>query len=315
MDNLPKEVTLDILSRLPVESVLDCILVCKAWRDILQFRADNFFAGLHLQSQHSLQLMQQQEQHEQFLDHDSIHDCPNSEPMSFFGLDRHAFYYAEYHAASEIIDDKQPNYQAKRMNLKFPDAVHGFVGSCNGLICLSVKSKYKTIYGDSNGIDRGFRYSDEPSYVCNPITREYVNLPRVSIDEKKSRHGVYIVCGFGYYRPTNEYKVVRISYFGNTNNPPYKGKVEVYTLGSDSGWRIAGETNCLLLSNFYSPSICVDGALHWFQKGFSKIVAFDLGEEEFYSLPSPGIIGKGKLCAIRGFLCVVADCLDTTCGF
>ncbi|KAI3876293.1 hypothetical protein MKX03_001540 [Papaver bracteatum] len=155
IDNLPKEVKLDILSRLPVESVLDCKLVCKAWRDILQFRADNIFADLHLQRQHGLQLMQQ---HEQFLDHDSIHDCPNSEPMSFFGLDRHAFYYAEYHAGDEIIDDKQPNYQAKRMNLKFPDAVHGFVGSCNGLICLSVKPKYKTV-------GMGFRYSDEPSYV------------------------------------------------------------------------------------------------------------------------------------------------------
>ncbi|KAI3953101.1 hypothetical protein MKW98_020296 [Papaver atlanticum] len=162
MDYLPKEVKLDILSRLPVASVLDCKLVCKAWRDILQFRADNFFADLHLQNQHGLQLMQQQEQHEQFLDH----DCPNSEPMSFFGLDRHAFYYAEYHAGGEVIDDTQPNYQAKRMNLKFPDAVHGFVGSCNGLICLSVKSKYKTIFGDSNGVGMGFRYNDEPSYVC-----------------------------------------------------------------------------------------------------------------------------------------------------
>ncbi|XP_026444622.1 F-box protein At3g07870-like isoform X1 [Papaver somniferum] len=310
MDNLPKEVTLDILSRLPVESVLDCKLVCKAWRDSLQFRADNFFADLHLQSQHGLQLMQPQEQHKQFLGHESIHDFPNAEPMSFFGVDRHAFYYAEYHTGGEIIDEKQPNYQAKRMNLKFPDAVHGFVGSCNGLICLSVNSKYKNIVYGYDGDQIGYKYSDEPSYVCNPITREYVNLPRVSIDEKKSKHGVYIVRGFGYYRPTNEYKVVRITYFGNTNYPPYKGKVEVYTLGSDSGWRSAGEVNYLLLSSFYSPSVCVDGALHWFQKGLSKIVVFDLGVEEFYLYPSPaGITGKAKLCVIKGFLCVLDICL------
>ncbi|RZC75754.1 hypothetical protein C5167_000102, partial [Papaver somniferum] len=98
----------------------------------LQFRADNFFADLHLQSQHGLRLMQPQEQHKQCLDHESIHDFPNSEPLSFFGFDGHAFYYAEYHASGEITD-KQPNYQTKKMNLKFLDVVQGFVGSCNGL--------------------------------------------------------------------------------------------------------------------------------------------------------------------------------------
>ncbi|KAI3953100.1 hypothetical protein MKW98_020295 [Papaver atlanticum] len=128
MDNLPKEVTLDIFSRLPVESVLDCKLVCKAWRDILQFNADNFFADLHLQSQHGLQLVQPQEQHKQCLGHESIHDFPNSEPLSFFGFDGHSFCYAEYHASGEITD-KQPNYQTKKMNLKFPDVVQGFVCS------------------------------------------------------------------------------------------------------------------------------------------------------------------------------------------
>lgn len=135
-----------------------------------------------------------------------------------------------------------------------------------------------------------------------------MTLPAVLIDEKKSRCGVSVVHGFGYYPPTNEYKVVRISYFGNTSKPPFKGEVEVYTLGSDSGWRSVGETSYFLLFNS-AASVCVDGTLHWFQKWFLSIMSFDLGVEKFYLLPSP--YTEGKLCVIRGFLCVLSESLET----
>ncbi|XP_026436036.1 putative F-box protein At3g17400 [Papaver somniferum] len=44
-NNLPKEITQDILTRLPTESVLDCKLVCKPWRDLIRLPS---FSRLHL---------------------------------------------------------------------------------------------------------------------------------------------------------------------------------------------------------------------------------------------------------------------------
>ncbi|MCL7022559.1 hypothetical protein MKW94_014227, partial [Papaver nudicaule] len=50
MECLPSDVVLEILSRLPVESVLDCKLVCKRLLNLLSDRWDQF-AKMHHQQQ------------------------------------------------------------------------------------------------------------------------------------------------------------------------------------------------------------------------------------------------------------------------
>ncbi|KAI3978378.1 hypothetical protein MKX01_013176 [Papaver californicum] len=188
------------------------------------------------------------------------------------------------------------------INLKFPVDVFGIVGSCNGLICFSVETeKYKGICMPGR-----FHHTDEPFYICNPVTREYANLPELPTDDDKngSSSSAYIVHGFGYHPLTNEYKVIRIFF------TLYR---KVYTLGSGSGsgWKSAGEV-CHYLHCFsgFAKSVCVDGSFYWLREGSRDILAFDLADEKFYWLlppPETTTTGYYKLCVMSGCLCLVHE--------
>ncbi|KAI3896481.1 hypothetical protein MKX03_014628, partial [Papaver bracteatum] len=216
-----------------------------------------------------------------------------------------ALYYSEYHEGR----DKKPTYHTRRINLKLPVSVFGLVGSCNGLICLSSLTNYS---GISIGLYQKRFHPEEPSYICNPITREIVNLPSICINKKESDMGVEIIFGFGYHPLTKEYKIVRISYIGLANGlPPSRGMVEVYTLGGN-GWRNTGETTFFLKSNYSAAtSVCVNGSLHWVQEESREIVAFDLADEKFHLVPSPSFPGETfneisrSLCVRRSCLCLI----------
>ncbi|KAI3960953.1 hypothetical protein MKW98_019154 [Papaver atlanticum] len=290
--SLPQEITLNIFSRLPAESVLDCKQVCRSWKNLLLFDDDNFFAYQHLQRRHG--------------------HGPHTTGFVAFDRDAQDFWYLEYHDEDNGINDKQPNYRSKMINIKFPaDVCGGLVGSDNGLICLSVKTKY-------NGIP-AYKFQlvdspDEPLYICNPITREFVNLPRILIDEKKSEDDVHIVHGFGYHPLINEYKVVRVSYIGSANKlTPRRGLVEIYTLGSGSGWRYAGETDYYLGSDYFANpgGVCVNGRLHWLSDEFQDIVAFDLVDEKFQLLRTPTAQNR---CPRRIFVAGHCLCIEYIIG-
>ncbi|KAI3897830.1 hypothetical protein MKX03_021096 [Papaver bracteatum] len=193
-------------------------------------------------------------------------------------FDRKYLYYAEYYEDYKMNPRKE-HYSTKRISLKFLEGDVRLVGSCNGLICLSVERSYDK--PDSSTYNDGY---EESFYICNLIIGEVVNLPGMCISNRRKT-----VHGFGYHPLTNEYKVLRISYYGygSINEPPYKGQVEVYTLGSGSGWRSKGEIKYHVWPNIHGGSVCVNGALHWLQEGSEEIVAFDLADEKFYLLQAP----------------------------
>ncbi|KAI3851624.1 hypothetical protein MKX03_009004 [Papaver bracteatum] len=208
--------------------------------------------------------------------------------------------YAEYHE-----DDKSSdlNFITKRIkiNLDFLTNVSRIVDSCNGLICFSVKTKYRNS-------------PSEPLYLCNPITREIVNLPGLSIHKKEHKElAVRIAHGFGYHPLTNEYKVVRICYILGPNNKYSKGQVEVYTLGSDSRWRRKGETSHRLCGTYRGTNsgVSFNGAIHWLNLGYMGIVAFDLASEDFDLLPAPmdysKSLDKRSLRVMRGNLSLFSE--------
>ncbi|OUZ99215.1 F-box domain [Macleaya cordata] len=319
MDNLlPPDITIDIFSRLPAESVVPWKRVCTTWRRLLR-RTD--FADTHLRRQ--LQQQQQQlDHHEHDHDDDLYHKGSNngggggggggggSSKVSFLFLakslvdqrNNKLIYYGEYY-------DGEFYYKTlTRRNID--DAVdmshHSIVGSCNGLICFSVSHNSST-----NNTFVG----NDPIYICNPITGEEVNLPTfINNNNNNGRfHWIRMASGFGYLPSMNTYKVVRISYnsdlrFGKV------GQVEVYTLGSGSGsgWRNKGEISYLLLLDA-DPSlgVLVDEALHWLDYKKFKIVAFNLVDEEFFEVPSPPCFQPADrlsffhLQVLGGCLCVV----------
>lgn len=126
-----------------------------------------------------------------------------------------------------------------------------FLGSCNGLICLL------DLYHPS-------------VWICNPVTRESVMLPKIN---------TYSI-GFGYVSETNQYKVVGIAVL--------KTHVEVciYTLGSGNGWRKLANFN--FESNYeWAQGVFADEALYWLDDKLEMIIPFDLAEEQFCEHISP----------------------------
>ncbi|KAI3995953.1 hypothetical protein MKX01_004108 [Papaver californicum] len=73
------------------------------------------------------------------------YDGSDSAMMSFVLFDKQAqaLYYADYH--EDNIMEENPIYDKRRINLKFQGGKFGFVGSCNGLICLSNPTSYTPI--------------------------------------------------------------------------------------------------------------------------------------------------------------------------
>ncbi|XP_026460012.1 uncharacterized protein LOC113360762 [Papaver somniferum] len=173
----------------------------------------------------------------------------------------------EYHEEGESNRDKQlANYYTRKINFKFPLEACEFVGTWNGLICISVKTVHVS-----------YREEPEPKpalYICNPISKEFTSLPGLRINKEKldKNDGVQIVHGFGYDPQTNKYKVVRVE---SITKIPSRGHMSRYThLGVASG---------------RTP----------------KIVVFDLADEKFHLLPAPpGVPYCGKLFVMKGCLCL-----------
>ncbi|XP_026419973.1 F-box protein At3g07870-like [Papaver somniferum] len=169
---------------------------------------------------------------------------------------RHEFSYAEYDENSQ----ETPFSRTARLNIDLPfdKCEYEFVGSCNGLICMD--SWFSEIY--------------EPTYIFNPITREYIILP--------TSEGDYWWTGFGYILSTNEYKVVGVY---NTRGDSNVTSVYVYTLGSSTGWRNVGTVDMDMQICRRSVGAFANGALHW-EDDSGNIFAFHLTDEKFSKRPS-----------------------------
>lgn len=134
-NNLPLEITLEILSRVPTEWILDCKLVSKTWRNHIRHSS---FSKMHLHH----------------LNHDDDYGKLGFFATTCFGWKREFFWYFEY---NENHESETPIERIRRINLNPPFLGQpGFLSSCNGLICLSRL------------------YLVEFTYIFNPITREYI---------------------------------------------------------------------------------------------------------------------------------------------
>ncbi|KAI3952869.1 hypothetical protein MKW98_005096 [Papaver atlanticum] len=296
---LPSDLTLNILSRLPADSVIQCkqVCKCKTCKDLL---CQPSFAQDHIIHQLS-QL--------------NGNNCPcrpwhiaSNIPVGLlfcftFTLERgNQLYYGEY--------NNQTRNKLRKINQP-PIVGKSVIGTCNGLICFSENYRYDVL---------------EPSYICNPITGEYVNIPRVIKRDNIVDYSEFIVCGFGYHPSTNKYKIVKIHYTKTT----HLGQVEVYTVGSGSGWRETGTTSYSLrpsmgafegMPDYRSPfGTLANGALHWLNKE-GKILSFDLAKENVYLLQSPPFVRSTndhvdsfRLKILGGCLCFVheklRECID-----
>ncbi|KAJ9552393.1 hypothetical protein OSB04_016438 [Centaurea solstitialis] len=244
MEALPAELTMDILSRLPVKTIIRCKLVCKKWRN---FVSDSFFVNLHLSRSPLVLMIQEKDKYSYFpgilkwmeIEHKVDHHDLRYDPLMSLDLN---------------------------MISVFQNSLINQMGSVNGFICLWQFSPK-------------LKFSD--TYICNPVTREIMILPR---QQQNYKQGFSTVAyGFGVTSLTVEYKVVRIF----KSSRPSVLEADVYTLGTGQ-WRSLGPVPYRL---YGSRGEFLNDRFHWivYKKKDSpeRICTFDLTSETFQLFPSP----------------------------
>ncbi|KAL2455755.1 F-box protein CPR30 [Forsythia ovata] len=161
------------------------------------------------------------------------------------------------------------------------------VGSCNGVLCF-VDSAHRIV-------------------LWNLATRKYFEIQYLRIEPPKFANLYYLVnYGFGYDCVTDDYKVIRLIITFNSESECYL--VELYSLKSDSWTRFEDLVGHTRRDNH---GILVSGALHWIRDdNESPIVAFDLTNEEFNTVPCPDLSGRHcwkNLGIVHGCLCFFCD--------
>ncbi|KAL7139558.1 hypothetical protein ABFS83_09G060800 [Erythranthe nasuta] len=170
------------------------------------------------------------------------------------------------------------------------------------------------IQGSANGLlfSRGITCQFDALHVCNPITRECIQLPT---PENYVNCPTIVANGFGVSKITGRYKVVRVSL--DYDRDPYtyelvgitKSSCHVYTLGTGK-WRSVASVPPLG-NNQYSIGAFLNGSLHWFVedfKGSYSISRFDLETETFSSFALPPLresdVHSQIVVALGDYLCV-----------
>ncbi|XP_026408016.1 F-box protein At3g07870-like [Papaver somniferum] len=227
-DGLPTETRLEILTRLPTQTVLDCKLVCKSRNWIVRHPSFGREHLKHLDDSDSGKLISLM----------LFHKTP--------GLEE----YAEYDESSS--HGTPPFSKARRFNIISPFENYEVLDSCNGLICFNALRSGYSIASHLPLADRLVYYG--PSFICNPVTREIVVLPEFE--------GEHLLTGFGYCSSTNEYKVVGIRI---SKREAHSGVIQVYTLGSGKGWRNVGKMDYMMTDEVWKSvrhGVLANGAPH-----------------------------------------------------
>lgn len=145
LDKLPSCLIMDILSRLPIKTILNCRRVCKTW---LHFISDSFFTELHLERSPTSLLIK------------TISNNPESRNLQLVQITGKPT-GLRFRAVEEMKFVPGTNLPCNDFLIEH---------SCNGLLCLS-----KTFQFDFH----------EDIYVCNPILGEYISIPLAAGQETR----------------------------------------------------------------------------------------------------------------------------------
>lgn len=279
MESLPREIAGDILSRLPVTSLVNVKFVCRSWRKLLQdssllvfmlfLRTTKKDPCLILHSVHPIKHY--------------VADFPSDDSTS------NQLYVAEFSSDGDRIEVVK--------KIRVPTLPEFYVtASCNGLLCLC-HSLHST-----------------KLFIYNPFTMDVLALP-----DSAQYPNQQVVVGFGFSSMENDYKVVKIVYYSHRGSIRPSGgnlpqsSVEILSLRSLT-WRILGEIPYQIFGKRPSQ-VLVNGRLNWATWPIYRcssarlIVSFDLSEEKFYEVPRPDC---GSLDKFNHNLVVLGGCLSAS---
>ncbi|XP_023915929.2 F-box/kelch-repeat protein At3g06240 [Quercus suber] len=326
-DYFPNVLIVDILSRLPVKSLIRFRCVSKSWFSLISshdFNTEHHNRTLSnttkdspylLFSHYDLKMKKVRfallSSDDPFpLKHFSKHfpDTPNRRILMKQAEKRGFFAYP-----SDFVELPCP-YQSP-MNKLF------IAGSCNGLVCLA---------------------DDAPSgdhvtflILWNPSIRKAISLPPSPVVNVPVFYKAVDHLGFGYDPITDDYKLVRLVYLqGGFSHNEYERDppiVQIYTLRTGAWRTISGRGSRFIIVEQFS-SVFVNGSVHWFAEDDNDsdddddddddddvdvmvrnmIISFDIKDEVFHEMAVPkcleGRLNLNMKVAVLGGLLALVPC-------
>ncbi|KAA8548318.1 hypothetical protein F0562_000002 [Nyssa sinensis] len=293
LPNLPQEIFVDILSRLPVKSLLQFKRVSKSWRSVI---SDPKFAIMH--HKRALQDKDVCSQRQRLiLSSDKLYSVqyklPEDHEDNVTGVARELDCPFKY-GAKEWNEKLEPQKEVfyidgdDREAVEYEDPLTNnqndwidVIGSCNGSVCIAPKVDTLFIYNPTTGDSK--KILDAPEILPAGMN----------------------MYGYGYDSFNDDYKVVKLVFCG--------ALVRVYSLKANS-WKTIGELACH--ETVYENGVHLKGAIHWVvwrrngKDYLSVITSFDLAKETFTDIPIPvpGILDnntKFGVGVMDGCLCVM----------
>ncbi|KAL2468669.1 F-box/kelch-repeat protein [Forsythia ovata] len=259
--HVPEDILFEVVSRLPLKSVGRFTTVSKSWYAFIRSPA---FIASHLNRSIARNV-----------DDDSSH-CLLDVPTN---LDEHKT--CTVHCNNTVSFDEVHEVYEVELPMDFESKTCRPVGSYNGLVCLTGnRYDYGRIIYLWNPLLRKFKCIIGTSCCCNRLYKEFTE---VSV-------------GFWYDGAKNDYKLIRIMYFGKEDFSGYdkeQSHVEVYSLNTGY-WRKIDDAKLPGIITCSYQSAFVDGALIW-RANYSLvgeidedfIVSFDTRSELFRRMEFP----------------------------
>ncbi|XP_023755831.1 F-box protein At1g49990 [Lactuca sativa] len=236
IQNLTESLLLEILARLPLKSLFRFKCVCKHWLDLIsQPSFSRFYCSRMLSA--------------------------SSSSIPFRILYRY-IYVSKF---TDVLDRFRPeNYNSSKFSVLFLSTIEE-----------QQQSDQFKVLGVSNGLVLCCLLGPLVYYVCDPVTRQSVTLPRPK-DRSTNRHPIFF--GEGFVSKVNEdnvlvsFTVVRVELLSSPSN-----YLNLETFSSDTGkwadYKLPCSKPIALLKRGGGP-ITYKGILHWFVD-IHGMVAFD----------------------------------------
>ncbi|KAH6765209.1 hypothetical protein C2S52_014260 [Perilla frutescens var. hirtella] len=280
---LPSEMIMNILSRLPIRSIIRCKFVCKSWLDLL---ATPEFVKSHLsKAAPGLALFLYAE---------------HPKPYKFFEfVDKLNLHRRVLHWNMDTVFN---------FNLPFARPLHS---SANGLLFLCRRGAG---HHDFYKLRQDGAIWPRNLLICNPITRDYIMIPRPQESSPKAQLHMDSF-GFGVSRMSGQYKLVwRFHEWIRGTRPPgnfAESECQVYTVGTGSWRRVGSGGRSLLYIRGNDVGVFLNGNLHWLaleREGSSVwISCFDLETELFSTFSPPPLLHRSDTCS--RILSALGECL------
>ncbi|XP_074374742.1 F-box/kelch-repeat protein At3g06240-like [Apium graveolens] len=252
---LPEELQIDVFFRLAVRSLLICKCVCKLFRTIIQ-NPDFEQARRSLNISIATAEPDRTETEKPLCSALSGTACTSE--LLLVQSDNNINIVSIDTATNDVISSTLLTTIIPYIRSLF------LVGSCNGLVCFSARTKRKW---------------DNMLLLWNPVSRKTKYLPEPPKDEFYYKFSTE----FCFIPETNDYIVLIIG-------SPYRGtvRVAVYKMSTDS-WTIH-RSNISIRSdlNHQMTPVFVNGSFHWGVKSpDSKIISYNPKEELFREIKTP----------------------------